>query len=411
MWLKIAVALIVVILIIIAWRSGEVGVVGMISVLTATAGLILIDYYTRARGKDNNESITINAINESTTGGAAEMTKIKTVIRTLVRNAKKALTAGAAGAATAGTAGLGGDTIVEIVSLVVDIGMYMTEIALTIGRAGVATVALMEMWAVKFDRGIDGVTKDVNDILRRHPDALSGIVDFANANITQLANMFGSALSTLIPDDMSITGWVVSETIIALVASSPTIVFNVIKSIYNQLPVNVTMILQDPEVTEKIIISAINIFINMVMTSSDATTPEMIKQHVARSTAVNVTAAAALFVPVVGLMLAPAIFLAGNTGNVLLTAGVTSDMIKRYLESSYTDVHDYPMIGQVTDVQALVIFLQRIIPFTIGLLYVLSGDSGSKTDAANTTADAAATITATASLDKIKKLIAEKQIH
>lgn len=308
---------------------------------------------------------------------------VRTALKVILRNAKNALVSGAAGIAALGSLGAGGDTIVEVLALMLDAGMYLGELAMIfLEDPSEFAPVLREIWRINFRDGVNGVRdamiriyNDAGDSVKKMAAYIRGIM---MNTIDWILGLFGRVLSAVIPDDAAVAGWVLSETLIGAIRLAANNVFWILNSAYNNVVPNaVHAVLQNPEQMRDTIVRVINLVREYLMSKDDDTWAAATAKTLGRQALVNVAAFGAV---VVGTILLPIVFipmgviiaLGGTIMNAALRFGIGRKQMDSILTALYTRQFEVPGLGRMTAVDALVGLIDKAIPLTFAGMFILS---------------------------------------
>lgn len=386
----ITIALIIVILLVVIWyrpfgpRANHV-IVGAFGALGI--GLLLAARtHTYEYVRDADDTDVPEDVHELAHGGMrVTRGNIKGILRAALRNAKNALVAGVSGIAAIGTLGAGGDTVVEVLALMLDAGVYLGELAMiftTDTNGATISETLRDIYAITFIGGVNGVRDSMMAIRARAGAGASEIFtrlrDIFRRVIDWMLGLFGRVLSALIPDDASVVGWILSESLIAAIGYSAKNVFWLLNSAYNNaVPDAVHAILQYPERMRDTIVTVLELIRKYVNSSSDDSWAAWAMKHVGRHGAVMAATGAiavvgAIVLPVVLIPMAAILAIGGTILNVALSAGIGRAQLDAILRALYTVEFNVPGVGPMTAVDSLVALVQKSIPLTFAAMFVLS---------------------------------------
>lgn len=257
---SIGILIVVIILVLAAWASGGSRLL--------IGGLVVICAAALAQSVVDGDSID----------GAADRPKavfgVKFKLRDILRNAKSGAKSAMALTAVGATAGFGGDTIVEILGLVLESTVWLAEIAsVFLTNTADYGVTLRQIWNLDFSRGIDGFHTDmarvVADAGGPTSDVFGQVRRVYEGTIEWLISMFGSVVSACIPDDAGVAGWALTELGIIAVRAAPTTLWWTIDAVYRALPQAVRDILQNPGGLESMAVYAIKTLETYVLNGGD----------------------------------------------------------------------------------------------------------------------------------------------
>lgn len=308
---------------------------------------------------------------------------VRTIVKTVLRNAKNALVAGAAGIAAVGSFGAGGDTIVEILALTLDAGMYVGELAMIfLEDTSEFGHVLKKIWNINFRRGVDGVRDEMIRIYDAAGDSVKRMAAYIReivmGVVDWLLGLFGRVLSALIPDDASVVGWILSESLIGAIRIAANNVFWILNSAYNNVvPSAVHAIVQHPEKMKDAIINVIELIRKYLMSKDDDTWAQWAMKHAARQGVTNIAAAGTMLLgliilPIVFIPVGAVIAIGGSIMNVALSAGIGREEMDSILQALYTREFNVPGVGLMTAVDALVMLIDKAIPLTFAAMFVIS---------------------------------------
>ena len=285
----------------------------------------------------------------SQTGGQSTRQLVSRAIRTAFSGIKIA----ASSVGVIGSGGLGGDTIAEIVILLLQIGVLSIDLTVTMASSP---------WSKKFLDGIDfkqgpeGLeqhSKQIFSELAQQPNAqilLQQVCDSFSSILGSLSAAFGTVIGAFIPNDFGVTSVVVEEAIFQAGARA----YPIAKKFYGLVPEIGKQLLQQPKKLELFLNSMIDL-----LTKTGDSWWDRLKSGGLRSGIIGAAALPFALVPAVNLIVIPAAG-AAIAGNLMYSSGIGDETIINIIKTQMK-----PRIP------ALVKAIQLILPVTFTVLHVL----------------------------------------
>lgn len=267
----------------------------------------------------------------------------KNVMAQIMLAVKSAVHVSAGTAATIASVGMGGDTIVDVLFIVMSAAEMMATItqfiyglgtaAVTVG--GKSTNLIAEISRLGFSRGPLGVSTEVRALLAQVPN-LAQICGYLTSAFDQIISIAMTVLSAFIPDDAGIIAVAGSYGgKLATAAVGSPIWYAAIIGIFELIPASLRKYVTQPEELRKLFLRIIEFVQNTVL-SANKTMLEKMSMFAAGATASGLAASSVL----VGFM-APPVAAAGLTTSLAIqTANVAlaTDSGRKYLREVLDDL-------------------------------------------------------------------------
>uniref|UniRef100_A0A6C0BKH9 Uncharacterized protein n=1 Tax=viral metagenome TaxID=1070528 RepID=A0A6C0BKH9_9ZZZZ len=162
------------------------------------------------------------------------------------------VTIGASVAAIVGTAGTGGDVAVESVTSTVNSGMFAVKLSRATVTMARSSIYLMELLQITFDRvpesqetdpdpGPEKIKRETRAVIKQmirdgNEDLISDVCNILSKLSDGVMSVVGDWISTLIPDDASITGKFIRFSVDLTVLVGAQYAFQEFSFIFNHLP-------------------------------------------------------------------------------------------------------------------------------------------------------------------------------
>lgn len=312
---------------------------------------------------------------------------VKITVKDVLRNAKSAIKSATAAAAIAASAGMAGDTVIEIVSIVVDATLWLGQLAAVfLNNSASYGATLSKIWALDFKRGAAGIHEDMAAIVAEAGGPSSAV--FAEVRrvysdtMDWLLSLLGTAISACVPDDAGTVGWAFSEITIMGLRTASANVWWIVSSLYNALPEIARNMLQNPADLANIAIYAIESVEKYILADGNDSWWKTLSKSLGRNAAITTATFGVLLLnPILMFPVAGTIFLSGQLANALYTVGIGNKQISAVLHALYERPVSVPGVGMMTAVEAMVMFMQKITVLTFAGLYVLSDNTVAAADA------------------------------
>jgi Rieske Fe-S protein len=268
-----------------------------------------------------------------------------------------------------------GDTIPDIIFLVVDASVLAGSLAQMVKVGGPWAKRIYDIdWTPE---GPDGIRKDMNKILAEieaQPDAVeiySKICGAYKDILNTLAAVFASTLAVFIPDDAGLTRLAVENAITVLAPYLGKAPFEVLKWAYNLVPDKLTVYLHDPEKMKELLMSIFSLVMDLFPRKDDKfwTKAKKNVKRIALGGAVagyayGITLGSSIILGPVGVLTAtltgPFAISGFQGANIALSFGVTGEMVVQLFEK-YVVPH----------VDFYAALIQKVMPLTFATVLLI----------------------------------------
>ncbi len=374
---NLALCVILVVILIIVYLYAVGARVGVVLTVLAFAIAAIVGVYVDYARSARSANTANNALTAVT--GSADVPKLKIYMRDIMRNAKNGLKSALAGVGIAASGGMAGDTIVEIFLVVLDAALYMGQIAATfLSDSADYSKTMRRIYDLDFANGVDGIRDGMDAIVRDlggpSSAAFEQIRGLYAQTIEWLLSMLGTAISMAVPDDAGTVGWGLSEMAILAIRTGSTSVFWIVRALYNALPKTAREFIQSPAQLGEAATYAIKLIETYVLHNGKDGWLASAGKLVGRSAVLTGVAATLLLLqPVLMLPVAGAVFVGSQFLSMVSSTGFGSKIVSKAMQSLYNTPVHIPGIGDMTPVEAMVLFVSKITVLTFAGLYILSG--------------------------------------
>lgn len=366
----IAVAIVLVIIVIAMWGSPNVRKWLFIGAMVGLVGAATAKMAGGRSGDYAGSAFTIPKL------------KLKLSMKDVLRNAGKGIKSVVSGVAVAGTVGMGGDTVVEILSIVLDSALWLGQLGMVfLNGVGEAGPTLQKIWDMDFAGGVNAIHDRMRVIVAEAGGPTSAV--FAEMRrvysdtIDWLLSLLGTAISACIPDDAGTVGWAISELLIMTLRTGSANAFWAAQSVYNALPEIARAFLEKPESLRDLAMYAIESVEKYILHGKEDKWWQTITKSIGRKTLITTATFGVLLLnPILMFPVAGTIFLSGQLAESLYTADFGPKQLSAVLHALYEKPVQIPGIGTMTAIDAMVMFIRKITVLAFAGLYILSDNAG-----------------------------------